>query len=178
MTASIWNTALSFAYRRENDGQGYHVDAGDPGGGTNYGVTEGTWADACHAGLVSGSLVNATRDALALVLRRMFWDAVHGDQLPTGVDLVVFDHGMVAGPGHAVRLLQAQVGVDADGAIGPVTLAAIAAHDPSALAQAFTTAAEKYFASLDGAAMFGGGWKRRANDCQALALSLIKGTAS
>ena len=71
-----FSAALSFAWRPENDGQPYHVDGNDPGGGTAWAVTEATWAAACEHGYVSGDLRNASRDDCALVLRQMYWYAI------------------------------------------------------------------------------------------------------
>ena len=44
--------------------------------------------------------------------------------MPPGLDLAVFDLAVHSGPLRAVRLLQAVLGVEADGIVGPVTLGA------------------------------------------------------
>lgn len=176
MSIASWPAALAFAWRPENDGQPYHVTSGDPGGGTSYGVIEATWSTACARGIVSGSLAYAARVELARVLYEMFWKAVQGDSLPVGIDLVVFDMGMLAGPGRAAIDLQRAVGVTQDGDIGPITLAATKALDAATLLNTLVANDEDYFAGLGSFTTFGGGWDRRAADAKDMALSMIYAT--
>ena len=173
MTAASWTAALDFVWRPENDGQDYHDDPHDTGGGTNRGVIESTWAAAVGQGIVGGgALRDAGRDELGRVLRVMFWNAVQGDALAAGVDLAVFNLAMAAGPGRAAQLLQSVLGVAQDMHIGPLTLAAAARRDPAALVQALTAAEEGFYARCVTARYFLRGWNRRAEDCRALALRL------
>ena len=58
------------------------------------------------------------------------------DELPTGVDECVFDYGVNSGVGRAKKVLQRLVGVKDDGALGPLTMAAVARRDPAALINA------------------------------------------
>jgi len=174
MTASNWAAALAFAWRPENDGQPYHVDAKDPGEGTAWGVTQLTWASAQQAGVAPAgvALADATQDQLSAVLQVMTWNAVCADQMPDGVDLVLFDISMLSGAGRAARILQACVGTTQDGIIGPVTRRAAFVADPETLIRKLTSLDEAFFASLQTFTYFGRGWDRRAEDAQALALSL------
>jgi lysozyme family protein len=172
---SSWPTALAFVERPENDGQGLHVDPGDPGGATNRGVDLASWQDAEEAGLVSGTLAAATQVDLALVLHDRFWLACQCDKMPAGVDLAVYNFAMVAGIHAAARLAEAVSGAPLDRSvyiIGPVTLAHIARMDPAAMIRAFTSAEEKDYAACADAWRFLKGWDRRAGDCQVVALQL------
>ena len=174
MTATNWAPSLAFVWRSDCDGQPLHTDAHDPGGDTSWGVIATTWAEAVRSGIVTGTLQNATKPQLATVLRVQFWNTVQGDALPAGIDLAVFNMGMVSGPGTAARLLQQAVGVVDDGHIGPVTLLAVRGADPGLLIAALTKRDEAYFASLGTFRYFGRGWDNRAEACQAAALSMAK----
>jgi lysozyme family protein len=96
---SVW--VPGFAWRPENDGQGLHCDANDPGGATNKGVIASSWADAQIHGIVSGTLANASDAQLSAVLKWLCWDRCSCDDLPAGVDIMVADMEMVAGSGAA-----------------------------------------------------------------------------
>lgn len=172
MTATSWPAARDFVWRPENDGQRVHVDAGDPGGETNMGVTAATWAAAVAHGYVTGALADATNAQLETVLRVLFWNVIKGDSLPKGDDLALFNFAMMAGTGRAAKVLQVLVGVTPDMVIGPQTLQAVWGQKPNALIAALTDRVESYFAACADAPQFLRGWDRRAADCRALALQL------
>jgi lysozyme family protein len=135
-------------------------------------VTEATWNMAVAHGVVDGTLDDATRDDCALVLRVFFWNAVGGDLLPAGVDLMVFNDAMVCGVGHAARLLQRIVGATPDGSVGPKTIAAVCGYGDKKLIDALEAADEAYYASLSKAPQFLRGWVRREKDAQTAAYQL------
>lgn len=170
-----WQAALYFVWRPENDGQPYHVTPGDPGGGTNMGVTEATWRDAERRGLVSGELQYAELSDLSRVLHELFWHVAGCDKLPAGVDLVVFNMAMVSGPSRAIRLLQSAVGVKQDGIWGPISQGALENTDPEEVLDYFTDDAVAFFEGLAGFERFGNGWLRRAYDATNLAHNLVVG---
>ena len=181
MAASSWAVALDFVWRPENDGQAYHDDPHDTGGGTNRGVIETTWAGAVRQGIVApGALRDATLAELGRVLRVLFWNAVQGDALAAGVDLAVFNLAMAAGSGRAAQILQSVLGVTQDMHIGPMTLAAAARWEAAALVQAMTSAEEGFYARCATARYFLRGWDRRADQCRDVALGLAgyRGTAA
>ena len=64
-----------------------------------------------------------TRREAAAIYRRLYCDAVRADEIPPCLDLSVFDLAVNSGPSRAVTMLQAALGVAADGIIGPDTLA-------------------------------------------------------
>lgn len=70
------------------------------------------------------------------------------ENLPDDVAMVAFDYGVNAGPGRAARDLQTVLGVKADGAIGPKTLAAIKNQNPKALAEKLLAMQEHHYVSL------------------------------
>ena len=97
----------------------------------------------------------------ALIYRTHYWDLVQGDDLPASVAGLLFDAAVNQGQGWAPRCLQAALGITADGAIGPKTLAAVRATRPETLhAEIARVRDERYRASNDWTT-FGVGWTRR-----------------
>jgi lysozyme family protein len=84
--------------------------------GTNFGLSAASYP---HL-----NLRDLTPEAADAIYRRDYWQPVSGDELPAGLDLMVFDHAVNAGVGASVRLLQAALEVGVDGRIGPRTLLA------------------------------------------------------
>ena len=74
-----------------------------------------------------------------------------------------------------MRALQAAVGVTADGAFGPATLAAVKAADPAAVVNAIAAGRTAFYRSLPTFPHFGDGWLARVARTQAAALAMIGG---
>jgi lysozyme family protein len=129
---SNFPSALAFVLKVEG---GYSDTPGDAGGPTDFGVTQLVYSAyrAAH-GLPDQSVANIAASEVSDIYKSEYWDAVHGDELPAGVDLAAFDSAVNNGPGTSAKLLQQAAGVTADGSIGPATLAAVNAADPHALA--------------------------------------------
>ena len=150
---------------------GFSNDPKDPGGATNKGVTQAVY-DAWRVdhGLFSQSVRAITPAEICAVYKRRYWDAVAGDQLPSGLDYCLFDFAVNSGPKRAAKYLQEAVMVDADGAIGPATLAAIgSARD------AIDAVCDMRLAFLRGLATFGHfgkGWTARVATVRAKAKAL------
>lgn len=177
MSAASWPTALAFVWRPDFDGQGWHCDPGDSGGATSWGITHSDWADSVAAGLVTGTLQNASKADLERVLHVRFWNVCRCDALPPGDDLAVFNFAMVAGVGRGERVLQSVLGVGVDGIVGPKTLAAAAALPPATLIARFTAAEETFYAHCASAPLFLRGWDRRADACRDESLKLAGAAA-
>ena len=88
---------------------------------------------------------------------------MRGDDLPPALALLVFDAAVNNGVARAARWLQQALGVTADGAIGPVTLAAIGARagDGEALCAEVLARRMDFMAALPTWRTFGLGWARR-----------------
>jgi len=136
----------------------------DPGGATNLGVTIGTLGD--HLGRrATKAEVRALQPAdVAPIYRKSYWDAARCDDLPDGVDYMIFDLAVNSGPAKARRYLQEVVGVTADGVIGPKTLAAVAAVPPATLVRRLERRREAFYRSLRTFPTFGKGWLRRLSE--------------
>jgi lysozyme family protein len=149
----------------------------DPGGATNKGVTIGTLKrlgiDVDDDGDSDIADLKKLRDAdVARVYRLFYWDAVRADALPAGLDYAMFDFAVNSGPARAAQHLQRILGVEADGDIGPATLAAVEKREPSALVTALMDSRLNFLKGLKHWKTFGKGWQRRVDDVRAAALKL------
>jgi lysozyme family protein len=134
----------------------------DPGGATNFGVTQKVY-DAFRKRRGDGgrSVRKITMSEVEAIYRAQYWAAVRGDDLPLGLDYVVFDYGVNSGPKRAVQTLQAALGVKVDGAIGEVTLAAIERADMADLIEDICERRMAFLKRLKTWKTFGRGWSRR-----------------
>ena len=62
---------------------------------------------------------------VAPIYERNYWGRLKCDDIPTGLDLCLFDFGGNAATGRAAKYLQRLIGTVADGGIGPNTLKAL-----------------------------------------------------
>lgn len=149
---------------------GYVNHPADPGGATNKGVTQRVY-DAWRrsVGRVPRSVKSIEASEVSDIYHDGYWFAAKCDKLPAGVDYMVFDCAVNQGVGRAARLLQQALGVEADGKIGPKTLAAVAGAAPVPLIQWIGDAREAHYRSLKTFATFGKGWMRRLDEVSAKA---------
>lgn len=133
----------------------------DPGGMTNLGVTKHVWERWVKHEVSEADMRALTPEIVAPMYKDMFWDKVCGDELPTGVDLSVFDLAVNSGPRRAAQLLQKVLGVTQDGAIGPQTLAKVITLDSSKLIADYNAARLAFLMALPTWDTFGKGWGRR-----------------
>lgn len=144
----------------------------DPGGATMQGITLRTYSRWIGRLVTKEELFNipaAHRDA---IYRDEYYDKVRGNDLPKGVDLVVFDMAVNSGPSRAARTLQAALGVQVDGKIGPQTIQAAKVVHPSGLISDYCDSRLAFLRSLDGWATFGRGWKARVEDLRSVATKM------
>lgn len=140
---------------------GYVDHPRDPGGATNMGITHRTLA-AWRGEKVSKADVRALTRAEALeIYKAQYWDTIRGDQLPAGLDYALFDYAVNSGPGRAAKDLQRVLGVAADGIIGALTLAAIAAAEVKQLILDLCERRWAFVQRLSTFDAFGTGWRRR-----------------
>jgi lysozyme family protein len=152
---------------------GYVNHPKDPGGETNLGVTKRVYEEFGGA----KDMKDLTVEDVAPIYKKGYWDKMKGDDLPSGLDLCVFDFGVNAGPGRSAKYLQTMIGTVADGGIGPNTLKAVANYvEEVGLEQAvenFQKARQGYYEKLSTFDTFGKGWTRRVTETTELAKSFI-----
>ena len=139
---------------------GYVNHPADPGGMTNLGVTKRVWEEWVGHEVDEKTMRELTPAVVGPMYRAKYWDKVKGDDLPDGVDYVVFDAAVNSGPSRAAKWLQACVGVEPDGGIGPKTLAAVAAFKGD-LVDDYSKRRLSFLMDLPHWPTFSKGWSRR-----------------
>jgi lysozyme family protein len=169
------NWQRSFDMMLKSEG-GYVNHPSDPGGMTNLGVTKKVWEEWVGRESNEKEMRALTPEMVNPLYKRKFWDACKCDDLPAGVDYLVFDMGVNAGPGRAAKILQTAVGVTPDGGIGPMTLAAVNAMDPAELVNKFSEGRGDFYKSLSTFPTFGRGWMNRVEHAHSAALAMVEPT--
>jgi lysozyme family protein len=140
---------------------------------TNLGVTKATWENWVGRASDEAEMRSLTPEKVEPLYKKKYWDAVRADDLPVGLDYLMFDFGVNAGPGRAIKVMQSAVSVTPDGGFGPMTLAAVQAIDPVELIEKFSQAKEDFYRSLGTFATFGKGWLNRVADVKVKANSML-----
>jgi len=147
---------------------GYVNHPSDPGGRTNFGVTQAVWEDWVDRLVTEDEMKALTPNKVAPLYREMYWDRVKADSLPSGLDYCVFDAAVNSGVSRAIKWLQSTVNVPVDGFIGNETLKAAqfaSIEDYCAARLAFLKGRSTW-------PTFGKGWERRVREVEAAALDM------
>ena len=151
---------------------GYVDHPKDPGGATNYGITQKVWEEWVGHPVTKDDMKNLVPSNVMALYHNRYWDACKCDDLPVGVDYCVFDTAVNSGRVRAIKLLQSVVGTVPDGAIGPVTIASANSRGPNLTINQFCDKREAFWCSLSNFNVFGKGWVRRGNEVRAKALEM------
>jgi lysozyme family protein len=152
---------------------GYVFNPKDPGGETNLGCTKAVWEEHCGHPVDTKTMKALTPADVGPLYKNKYWDKVKGDDLPSGVDYVVFDAAINSGAGRAAKWLQACVGVEPDGGIGPKTLAAVRAFNPEQLIKDYSKRRLSFLSDLSTWETFGRGWAKRVAEVEDAGLKLL-----
>lgn len=169
---SNWQTSFNLMLVSEG-GYGDLSHLGDTGGRTNFGVTQRVWEEWVGRESNEKEMRALTKEIVEPLYKRKFWDACRCDDLPLGIDYLVFDMAVNAGVGRSAKLLQHCVGVSADGMIGTITITAVKAKDTEELIEKFSEARELFYRGLTTFNVFGRGWLNRVAHSNANALQMV-----
>lgn len=146
----------------------------DRGGPTKFGITQKTLSDWRGAPVTESDVRQLTRDEARLIYLSRYWNPVRGDELPPGVDLVLFDAAVHMGVGRAVRMAQKIVGASADGVVGRQTLAAIRGFPAEELIRRFCEDRLAFLRTLPNWETFKVGWQRRVQAVERKAMKMAR----
>lgn len=159
--ANFPSPILTFTLKEEG---GFSDDSRDPGGATMHGITLNTFRRMMNSyRLTIADLKAITPEQETDIYRAGFWSAMHGDDLPSGIDLMVFDFGVNSGPETSIQILQNLLHVHVDGDCGPVTLAAAHKVRADDFIQQMKIEQMRYYMRLHEYALYGKGWTDRTN---------------
>ena len=167
---SNWDNSFKLMLKSEG---GFVNHPSDPGGMTNLGVTKATWENWVGRESDEAEMRGLTPEKVEPLYKKKYFDAVRGDDLPMGLDYLMFDFAVNAGAGRAIKTLQTAVGVTPDGGFGSITMAAVQAVDPVELIERFSQAKEDFYRSLTTFATFGKGWLNRVADVKVKASAML-----
>ena len=152
---------------------GYVNHPRDPGGETNLGVTKRVYEE--WGG--NKNMRDLTVEDVAPIYQVNYWLKAKCDELPSGLDLAVFDWSVNSGVGRAAKKLQKMIGTVADGGIGPNTLKTldeyIEHHGLEQTIKNYKNIRQAFYESLSTFSTFGRGWTRRNDETQKAALEMI-----
>lgn len=150
----------------------------DPGGATNRGVTLATFRAYVKPGGTVDDLKAITDEQVAIVYYRHYWAAVNAQALPSGIDYAVFDFAVNSGPARAAKYLQAILGVEQDGRVGPKTVAAAQKADHRLVVDRLCDNRLAFLKRITSGRKllwntFGKGWARRVSEVRRDALLMV-----
>ncbi len=124
----------------------------DPGKLTNFGISQRSYPNL--------DIAHLTREQALEIYRRDYWEPLHGDDLPAGLDLLALDTAVNMGTTTAALLLQEALNVRTDGLIGGMTINGARQQMPAILGKFCALRAWRYEINRN-EDVFGKGWFRR-----------------
>lgn len=156
----------------EHEGK-YVNDPRDPGGRTNFGVTQRAWEAYWNRSSSEEEMRKLTPNIIKPFYRAMYWDKIRGDELPAGIDYAAYDLAVNSGANRAAKYLQRVAGVTEDGIIGPKSLEAIQKCDAKCAVDALCAMRLDFLKRLPTFDTFGKGWSRRVAEVKDKASSMV-----
>ena len=137
----------------------------DPGGMTNMGITKKVYERFLGKEVNEQEMRDMPKEHVAEIYRKNYWERVKADDLPSGLDLCVFDWAVNSGTKRAVCALQESIGAEVDGVMGPMTIGKVKVYDNLELLKVMKEKRENFYRSLTHLfKTFGTGWLRRNNE--------------
>ena len=159
-----FDTCLAFTLHEEG---GFLDNRADPRGATNLGITLARLRRFMREpNLGIDDIREIPHATVCAIYLADFWNRARCDALPDGIDLMVFDHAVNAGPDRAARALQMAAGQKRsaqDGAVGQATLAHVAEADPRGLLDALAETQRIGYRRMAAFGLFGDNWLARLN---------------
>lgn len=153
-----FESAVSFVLAAEG---GYVNHPNDPGGATNFGISQRQYPDL--------AIETLTQEQAEHIYYQDYWQPCRCGELPSAIGTLVFDTAVNMGSYDAISLLQVSLDVRVDGILGPVTLTACFTRSvEQTLAELLSHRAKRY-AQLGNSqryAPFVRGWMKRLFDLQ------------
>lgn len=136
---------------------GYVNDPKDPGGATNFGITEKVARENGY----HFDMRYMTKEVAIDIYKKEYWDKCRCDDMPFAVAFQVFDAAVNHGVRNASQWIQRECGASPDGIIGNQTIKAINSSDPVRLILGFQATRINFYTNLSHFDRFGRGWMRR-----------------
>jgi lysozyme family protein len=169
-----FDSSLEFTLTEEG---GYVGHPGDPRFASNHGITLARLRRFLRdPGLGQDDIMDVPCVTVRALYLADFWNRTRCDALPPGIDLMVFDHAVNAGPDRAGRALQLASGYkrrEIDGAVGPDTLGRVALADTMTLLDSLAAMQRTGYRQMATFGLFGEDWLARLDRRRTKALELM-----
>lgn len=173
MAADNFDAAVEHVFSEEKGFQNNPKDKGNwTGGRVGAGNLVGTKFGISAAAFPNLDIPNITKEQAKEIYREKYWNVIHGDDLPPGVDAEVFDMAVHHGPGNAAKILQRTVGSKVDGFIGPNTVKAASKHGAKKLVDSIAKQRMDFVMGLENRSDWGG-WVPRVDSVREFSQSLL-----
>jgi lysozyme family protein len=177
-----WAACVAHVLKHEGGFSEHHAD---PGGATKRGITRATLQAWRGEEVSVDDVQNLSEQEAREIYRANYWNGVRCDELPPGVDLMVFDACVMSGPKQAAKFLQRAAGMPeeaVDGVVGSRTLGAVQRHAPADLVEAIARQRDAFFDLIvqrkPQLQAFTNGWKSRLRDTRAIANRMARDVAT
>ncbi len=128
-------------------------DLRDPGGTTNFGISQRAYPEL--------NIAQLSKEKAIEIYKKDYWDKNKIDLMPEKIRLAVFDCCVNQGSDFAIKTLQSICGVEKDGIIGPKTLEQLNRLDSKTILLMFCDERLKRYGSNINFYRYGLGWTRR-----------------
>lgn len=153
----------------------------DPGGRTSRGVTQAVYNGyRKNKGQGPKDVYTMSEEERLEIYKKLYWDKVWGDELPDGMDVVVYDPAVNSGPSRGVRWFQEALiyygaKIAADGGMGSKTAGfakqAVGAGVGVDVIKKACAQRMGFLRGLKTFVTFGKGWSRRVAELEAFAVA-------
>ncbi len=166
---------FDICFERVISSEGGYVDHPlDTGGATNLGCTQNVWEMYVGHEVTKDDIKALTKKDVKPLYKARYWDAIHGDELPAGLDYAMFDAAINSGCTRASKWIQEIVGVSADGAIGNNTILAISNFkNVATLINEYMDKRLTFLQRLKTWPVFGRGWEARVKEVRNRSLDMV-----
>ena len=161
-----FENALSVVLEHERGFSNHPQDAGGP---TNWGITLATFSAYLKRTATLEEVQAMPLEMAKQIYRVSYWGVIQGDSIRSdALATNFFDMAVLRGVVAATKTMQGCVGVTTDGYMGPKTLAAINAANPSDLILSYYLASQAALVNLvvikPTNLVFLNGWMKRVGD--------------
>ena len=146
----------------------------DPGGMTNLGVTKNVYEEWLGYEVDKQDMMKLTPEDVAPIYLNNYWIKANCDELPSGLDYVVFDWAVNSGVSRSSKGIQKCCGAEPDGVIGPKTLQLVLGQDTNFMIEKFKEVRQSFYEGLNHFDAFGRGWTRRNDEATEVALGMVE----
>jgi lysozyme family protein len=166
---STYEQAITQVFKDEG---GYTNDPQDPGGPTNWGITIYDARQYWKHDATAQDVRNMPKAIAESIYSEHYAIPIQYDSLPAGVGYAVLDYAINSGISRSIKVLQQIVGVTQDGIMGPRTLSAVNAANPSDVINTIYNERLHFLKSLRTWNTFKHGWTTRCVNGRQFAQSL------